>query len=155
MYFQLRFEATGGRELLNRRFKASLSITCTLSVYKFSSCDKGDGYLSIYARTYRYVIKLIFLFVIVSGLINYMKFDASGKYLFVCGDRAVRVLHNVCGYFTTIASCIRLQGSKQTSATVERQKKTIQECKEALAKFGKWPHLLFVLYVKTPCRNCI
>ncbi|CAD0201353.1 unnamed protein product [Chrysodeixis includens] len=74
---------------------------------------------------------------IYSGIINYMKFDASGKYLFVCGDRAVRVLHNVCGYYTTIASCIRLQGSKQTSATVERQKKTIQECKEALAKFGK------------------
>ncbi|XP_035439906.2 transducin beta-like protein 2 isoform X2 [Spodoptera frugiperda] len=72
-----------------------------------------------------------------SGLINYMKFDASGKYLFVCGDRAVRILHNVCGYQTTIASCIRLQGTKQTSATIERQKKTIEECKQALAKFGK------------------
>ncbi|XP_075978394.1 transducin beta-like protein 2 isoform X2 [Anticarsia gemmatalis] len=72
-----------------------------------------------------------------SGLINYMKFDASNKYLFVCGDRAVRVLHNVCGYQTTIDSCTRLLGSKQTSATVERLNKTIQECKATLAKFGK------------------
>lgn len=71
------------------------------------------------------------------GLINYMKFDASGKYLFVCGDRAVRVLHNVCGYYTTIASCTRLLGSKQTSATVERLNKTIQECKATLKTFGK------------------
>ncbi|KAL0838856.1 hypothetical protein ABMA28_016884 [Loxostege sticticalis] len=71
------------------------------------------------------------------GLINYMKFDASGKYLFVCGDRAVRVFHNVCGYYTTIGSCTRLLGAKQTSATVERLKKTIEECKETLAKFGK------------------
>ncbi|KAJ2949033.1 hypothetical protein O0L34_g5975 [Tuta absoluta] len=72
-----------------------------------------------------------------SGLINYMKFDASGKYLFVCGEKAVRVLHNVCGYHTTIASCNRLLATKQTSATVERLNKTIQECKETLAKFGK------------------
>ncbi|XP_053609163.1 transducin beta-like protein 2 isoform X2 [Plodia interpunctella] len=72
-----------------------------------------------------------------TGLINYMKFDASGKYLFVCGDRAVRVFHNVCGYHTTISSCTRLLGSKQTSATVERLKKTIQDCKETLATFGK------------------
>lgn len=72
-----------------------------------------------------------------AGLINYMKFDASNKYLFVCGDRAVRVLHNVCGYQTTIDSCTRLLGSKQTSATVERLNKTIQECKQTLAKFGK------------------
>ncbi|RVE49586.1 hypothetical protein evm_005814 [Chilo suppressalis] len=71
------------------------------------------------------------------GLINYMKFDASGKYLFVCGDRAVRVFHNVCGYYTTIASCTRLLAAKQTSATVERLKKTIEECKATLAKFGK------------------
>ncbi|XP_013186872.1 transducin beta-like protein 2 isoform X2 [Amyelois transitella] len=72
-----------------------------------------------------------------SGLINYMKFDASGKYLFVCGDRAVRILHNVCGYYTMIGSCTRLLGSKQTSATVERLKKTIQDCKDTLATFGK------------------
>ncbi|XP_059048492.1 transducin beta-like protein 2 isoform X2 [Achroia grisella] len=72
-----------------------------------------------------------------SGLITDMKFDASGKYLFVCGDRAVRILHNVCGYHTTIASCRRLLSSKQTSATVERLNKTIQDCKETLAKFGK------------------
>uniref|UniRef100_A0A1E1WND9 Transducin beta-like protein 2 n=1 Tax=Pectinophora gossypiella TaxID=13191 RepID=A0A1E1WND9_PECGO len=72
-----------------------------------------------------------------SGLINYMKFDASGKYLFVCGDRVVRVLHNVCGYYTTIASCGRLLGQKQTSATIERLNKTIKECKDTLATFGK------------------
>ncbi|CAB3261437.1 unnamed protein product [Arctia plantaginis] len=72
-----------------------------------------------------------------SGLINYMKFDASNNYLFVCGDRAVRVLHNVCGYQTTIDSCTRLLSSKQTSATMERLNKTIKECKETLAKFGK------------------
>ncbi|CAH2048631.1 unnamed protein product, partial [Iphiclides podalirius] len=74
---------------------------------------------------------------IYSGPINCMCFDASGKYLFVCGDRAVRVLHNVCGYHTTIGSCTRLLGSKQTSATVERLNKTIQSCKETLASFGK------------------
>lgn len=66
-----------------------------------------------------------------------MKFDASGKYLFVCGDRVVRVFHNVCGYQTTIESCKRLLALKQTSATVERLNKTIQECKITLAKFGK------------------
>lgn len=77
------------------------------------------------------------LFLLFPGLINYMKFDASGKYLFVCGDRAVRILHNVCGYYTTIASCTRLLGQKQTSATVERLNKNIKECKETLAKFGK------------------
>lgn len=71
------------------------------------------------------------------GLINYMKFDASGKYLFVCGDRAVRVFHNVCGYHTTIASCTRLLAAKQTSATVERLRKTIEECRATLARFGK------------------
>lgn len=71
------------------------------------------------------------------GWINYMKFDASGKYLFVCGDRVVRVIHNVCGYFTTIESCKRLLATKQTSATVERLNKTIQECRETLTKFGK------------------
>lgn len=72
-----------------------------------------------------------------TGLVNYMKFDASGQYLFVCGDRVVRVLHNVCGYFTTIESCKRLLKSKQTSATVERLHKTIQDCKQTLKKFGK------------------
>ncbi|KAL4713999.1 hypothetical protein ACJJTC_005630 [Scirpophaga incertulas] len=71
------------------------------------------------------------------GMVNYMMFDPSGKYLFACGDRAVRMFHNVCGYYTTIASCSRLMSSKQTSATVERLKKTIEECKETLAKFGK------------------
>lgn len=80
-------------------------------------------------------IKLVlFLF---TGIITYMKFDVNGKYLFVCGDRVVRILHNVCGYYTTIASCQRLLGQKQTSATVERLKKNIQECKETLSTFGK------------------
>ncbi|XP_014367352.2 transducin beta-like protein 2 isoform X2 [Papilio machaon] len=74
---------------------------------------------------------------IYSGIINYMCFDASGKYLFVCGDKVVRVLHNVCGYFTTIASCTRLLSQKQTSATTERLNNTIQSCKETLASFGK------------------
>ncbi|XP_038209839.1 transducin beta-like protein 2 isoform X3 [Zerene cesonia] len=69
--------------------------------------------------------------------INFISFDASGKYLFVCGERIVRVLHNVCGYFTTIATCTRLLGAKQTSATVERLNKTIQECRATLAKFNK------------------
>lgn len=72
-----------------------------------------------------------------TGLINYMCFDPAGKYLFVCGDRAVRILHNVCGYYTTINSCTRLLGSKQTSATVERLNNTIKDCKATLAKFGK------------------
>ncbi|KAG6443751.1 transducin beta-like protein 2 isoform X2 [Manduca sexta] len=72
-----------------------------------------------------------------SGLINYMKFDATGKYLFVCGDRVVRIFHNVCGYQTTIDSCNRLLKSKQTSATVERLNKTIQDCKQILSKYGK------------------
>lgn len=66
-----------------------------------------------------------------------MKFDASGKFLFVCGDRAVRVFHNVCGYFTTIESCRRLLKTKQTSATVERLNKTIEEYQKTLAKYGK------------------
>uniref|UniRef100_S4PCS4 mRNA-capping enzyme n=3 Tax=Pararge aegeria TaxID=116150 RepID=S4PCS4_9NEOP len=66
-----------------------------------------------------------------------MTFDPAGKYLFVCGERVVRVLHNVCGYFTTINSCTRLLASKQTSATVERLKNTIKDCKATLAKFGK------------------
>ncbi|CAH2232803.1 jg16586 [Pararge aegeria aegeria] len=69
--------------------------------------------------------------------INQMTFDPAGKYLFVCGERVVRVLHNVCGYFTTINSCTRLLASKQTSATVERLKNTIKDCKATLAKFGK------------------
>ncbi|XP_063383996.1 transducin beta-like protein 2 isoform X2 [Cydia fagiglandana] len=72
-----------------------------------------------------------------AGLINHMKFDASGKYLFVCGEKAVRILHNVCGYQTTVDSCTRLLATRQTSATTERLNKTIQECKETLAKFGK------------------
>ncbi|KAI8436782.1 hypothetical protein MSG28_010248 [Choristoneura fumiferana] len=71
------------------------------------------------------------------GSINHMKFDASGKYLFVCGDRVVRILHNVCGYQTTIDSCTRLLATKQTSATTERLNKTIKDCKVTLAKFGK------------------
>ncbi|XP_068633388.1 transducin beta-like protein 2 [Battus philenor] len=74
---------------------------------------------------------------IYSGPINYMCFDASGNHLFVCGDRAVRVLHNVCGYQTTIGSCVRLLSSKQTSATIERLHDTIQKCKDKLATFGK------------------
>ncbi|XP_034832316.1 transducin beta-like protein 2 isoform X2 [Maniola hyperantus] len=69
--------------------------------------------------------------------INQMCFDPAGKYLFVCGEKAVRVLHNVCGYFTTINSCTRLLNTKQTSATVERLKDTIKDCKATLAKFGK------------------
>lgn len=78
------------------------------------------------------------MFIFLSGLINDLKFDASGKYLFVCGDlRVVRVLHNVCGYFTTIGSCTRILSTKQASATVERLNKTIQDCKDTLAKFGK------------------
>ncbi|CAG9561987.1 unnamed protein product [Danaus chrysippus] len=72
-----------------------------------------------------------------TGLINYMYFDAAGKYLFVCGDRAIRILHNVCGYYTTINSCRRLLTSKQTSATQERLNNTILECKKTLEKFGK------------------
>ncbi|XP_061716088.1 transducin beta-like protein 2 isoform X2 [Cydia pomonella] len=72
-----------------------------------------------------------------AGLINHMKFDASGKYLFVCGEKVVRILHNVCGYQTTIDSCTRLLATRQTSATTERLNKTIQECKQTLAKFGK------------------
>ncbi|XP_072949202.1 transducin beta-like protein 2 isoform X3 [Epargyreus clarus] len=72
-----------------------------------------------------------------TGLINHMMFDASGKYLFVSGDRAVRIFHNVCGYYTTIQSCTRLLAQKQTSATVERLKKTIEDCKGTLTEFGK------------------
>lgn len=114
---------------MNRRFKVSLSITCT-----HIAPINARIVITTTAIYQNYYIITQFL---LTGLINYMKFDASGKYLFVCGDRAVRILHNVCGYQTTIASCIRLQGTKQTSATIERQKKTIEECKQALAKFGK------------------
>ncbi|CAG4955946.1 unnamed protein product [Colias eurytheme] len=81
------------------------------------------------------------LFDTVQGLynspINYIIFDASGKYLFVCGERIVRILHNVCGYSTTIATCTRLLGAKQTSATIERLNKTIVECKDMLNMFNK------------------
>ncbi|VVC87719.1 unnamed protein product [Leptidea sinapis] len=74
---------------------------------------------------------------IYSGIINHLCFDASGKYLYVCGDRVVRIFHNVCGYFTSAESCRRLLATKQTSATVERLTKTIQDCNDTLAKFGK------------------
>ncbi|CAK1551040.1 unnamed protein product [Leptosia nina] len=70
-----------------------------------------------------------------NNTINYISFDPSSQYLFVGGDRAVRILHNVCGYSTSIDSCTRLLATKQTSATVERLNKTIQDCKEKLAKF--------------------
>ncbi|GBP88496.1 Transducin beta-like protein 2 [Eumeta japonica] len=96
------------------------------------SVDNGVEFYNTYDGALYDTVDNVF-----SGTINNMAFDASGKYLFVCGDRAVRILHNVCGYYTTIGHCERLLKTKQTSATVERLNNTIRECKVTLAKFGK------------------
>ncbi|CAH0715569.1 unnamed protein product, partial [Brenthis ino] len=96
------------------------------------SCDANVEFYDTYTGKLYDTVENVY-----TGLINYMCFDPASKYLYVCGDRAVRVLHNVCGLYTTINSCTRLLGSKQTSATVERLNNTIKDCKATLAKFGK------------------
>ncbi|XP_047503560.1 transducin beta-like protein 2 isoform X2 [Pieris napi] len=95
------------------------------------ACDTNVSFYDTYTGKLFGTVENIY-----SSSINYVSFDSSGQYLYVCGERAVRILHNVCGWSTSIDTCTRLLATKQTSATVERLNKTIQECKEKLAKFN-------------------
>lgn len=68
-----------------------------------------------------------------------MLFDAAGEYILTCGEKHVRVLHNVTGYKTRLhiaKSKLNVPGNSQ--ATKERLQKTIEESENFLSSFSEW-----------------
>lgn len=78
---------------------------------------------------------MIFLFV--SAPISCVLFDSAGKYILTAGDKHVRVLHNVPGYYATIEDAkLKLQGAG-TSAMRDRMNAQIKEAKAFLKSLGE------------------
>lgn len=72
-----------------------------------------------------------------NDIINDMKFDSEGLYLYVCGGRDVKILHNVCAYQTMMDEVQEIIESQNPDVDRSSLSQTMEECKAALAKFGK------------------
>lgn len=72
---------------------------------------------------------------IFEGEITECMFDATGRFVFVSGDRHVRVFHNITGYKTEITAAEKKLKSYQTAATKERLQLLIQDNTKFLRKF--------------------
>lgn len=75
---------------------------------------------------------------IYTGAITKVLFDAAGEYILTCGEKHVRVLHNVTGYKTRLhiaKSKLNIPGNSK--ATKERLQQTIEESEKFLAGFSE------------------
>lgn len=67
-----------------------------------------------------------------------LAFDTSGRYLVSCGDRAIRVLHNVAGHRALAEEAEALLKSAASRATRERLEQQAAAARKALAAiYGK------------------
>ncbi|XP_049818407.1 transducin beta-like protein 2 [Aethina tumida] len=72
-----------------------------------------------------------------SGNITGLLFHSTGNYLLACGDRHIRIFHNITGYKCNIETAKEKLKENQSSATKERLHKIIEESQEMLDSIVK------------------
>jgi transducin beta-like protein 2 len=66
---------------------------------------------------------------IFQDVVNEIRYSNDNKYLAVCGDRNVKIFHNVTGFRSTIEDCNMKLAQAKTESAKDRLKQIIKDCK--------------------------
>ncbi|KAK4873636.1 hypothetical protein RN001_012996 [Aquatica leii] len=114
----------------NKSDSAKIALTPNAEVVVIATANNVSLFSTTTGELHKTIEKIF------TDKITSIKFDSSGKYLLVTGDRHIRVFHNVTGYYCEIETAKVKLKQRQSSATKERLQQLICDNEAFLKKLG-------------------